>query len=85
MKRYYSVFNIVKLQKHAEMQKHFQLLKVAFHFFYCGTFFFQIRNYFFIINELLPGNAFRHNRDFFRLRAYTIYNNTNIRIKVWNN
>ena len=54
MKRYYSVFNIVKLQKHAEMQKHFQLLKAAFHFFYCGTFFFQIRNYFFIINELLP-------------------------------
>ena len=72
MKRYYSVLDIIKLQKHAEMQKHFALLKSAFHFFYCG-----IHNFFFI-KMILPGNAFRHIRDFFRPLTYTIYNNTNI-------
>ena len=52
MKRHYSVFNIVKSQKHAEMQKHYLLPKSAFHFVIMGysflrcTFFFIKDNFF---------------------------------------
>ena len=77
MKRHYSVFNIVKSQKHAEMQKHYLLPKSAFHFVVMGYSFLRC-TFFFIKDNFLPGNAFRHIRDFFRPKTYTIYNNTNI-------
>ena len=77
MKRFYSVFNTIKFQKHAEMYKHFLLPNQAFYFFIFG-YSFSKHTFFFIKHIFLPGNAFRHIRDFFRPKAYTIYNNTNI-------
>ncbi len=77
MKRLYSVFNIVKLQKHTEMQKYYLLPKGAFHSVVIEYSFFK-HTFFFIKHNFLPGNAFRHIRDFFRPKTYTIYNNTNI-------
>lgn len=72
MKRLYSVFDIVRFQKHAGMQKHFLWQGQAFHYIVMGSLF-SGHTFFFIEYESLPGNAFRHIRDFFRPKAYTIY------------
>lgn len=58
MRRFHSVSNIVKLHKHAEMQKHFLLLKSAFHFFHYSILKSSTCYFFFIKNKFYPEMLF---------------------------
>lgn len=64
MKRLYSVFNIVKLQKHTEMQKHYLLPKGAFHFIVMGYSFFK-HTFFFIKHNFFTRKCFSAYPGFF--------------------
>ena len=78
MKRFYSVFLYCKTSEAYRNAVTFLFAKIRFSFSSMLFLFFKHTDFSFSENSYLPGNAFRHIRDFFRTKHYTIYNNTNI-------
>lgn len=78
MKRFYSVFLYCKTSEAYRNAITFLFAKIRFSFSSMLFLFFKHTDFSFSENSYLPGNAFRHIRDFFVQQHYTIYNNTNI-------